>query len=98
MWILVMTGSSALKASCNKRRERASDLEALAAAPNKAVPAPSVVPGMIPYSRRTSGAFRLFTAGARFTACDDITYWTLGDHPRTLRDLGAFGSRTSSIT
>jgi len=50
MWIIIMTGSSALEASCNERRQAVSALEALTAAPTKAVPTPSAVPGMIQFT------------------------------------------------
>jgi hypothetical protein len=97
MWIIVMTGSS--ESLCNERREPISALEALTAAPGQSCSNTIRSPRHDRvYATRTSGVFRLLTAGARFTACDDITCWTLGDHPRTLRDLGDFGSKISSIT
>jgi hypothetical protein len=45
-----MTGRSAPEAPCNERRQPVSTLKALTAAPTKAVPAPSVVPGMIQFT------------------------------------------------
>jgi hypothetical protein len=50
MWIIVMTGSSALEAPCNERRQPVSALEALTVARAKTIATPSVVPGMIQFT------------------------------------------------
>jgi hypothetical protein len=99
MWITDMTGSSAFNASCNELRESVFNPPNSHCGSDQTVPAPIRSLRHDPvYVPRTSGAFRLFTAGARFTPYDDITCWTLGDHPWTLRDLDDFGSRTSNNT